>query len=861
MNELLKRQIEKYFGDSKKFPKEFKLFLSAISEAYDGFDNDRKLIERSLDISSKELMGLNNSLIKERDFSKSIVDTAPTIILILDMEGRIVDFNPYMEELTGYSLAEVKGKDWFTNFLPKCDYNQIRKIFRKAIGNIHTKGNINPIVTKSGRKILVEWYDKALKDKNGKIIGLLSIGRDITELKKTEEALRESEVLSRSLMDANPMSIQGYGIDGIVRYWNKASEKIYGYSAKEAIGKNLSELILPPSIKPMFKQGLKLAKKADRSGEFLPAGEVQLRKKDGSSIDVYSTHVIVKIEGQEPEMFCIDFDLSERKKIEEELLKFKLGIERSDQAVFITDQKGLITYVNSTFMKLYGYKANQVLGKSRHILNSHKQTTRFYREFWRDLLKGKPMNVELTTRTKDGRYVNVMESVNPIIDDEKKIIGFLSIQTDITEEKKVQEKIIEAEERYRDIVENSPDMIHSVDKNGRVIFANKKERELLGYSESELLGISIKKIYAPELWREVEKGFKKLIQKGSLFVPSGKMIKKNGERIEVEVDSIAVYNKKGDFMYTRSIIRDITERKRAEEARLKAEQKYKIIFRASTDAIMMLDRKKFFDCNASALKMFRVKTVEEFCKFHPSELSPPKQPDGSDSKKAADKEIEKAYKTGSNLFSWVHRRRNGEDFFAEVLLTRMELEGRLVLQVTVRDITERRKSEIELKKLHLGFERSSQIMFMTDAKGKINYVNPAFEATYLIRKKEAIGKTPRILKSDKQSLPFYKNFWRRILDKEPLSIILVNKTRDGRLIDIRASVSPILDDSGQVIGFLAIQTNITEQRKIEMEIKRKVEQMEFMGRMNIKRHKKMLMMEKEIERLKKRLGESSKISF
>ncbi len=142
------------------------------------------------------------------------------------------------------------------------------------------------------------------------------------EIERTqmERALRESEARFRNLMDHIPgVSIQGYAPDGIVRYWNKASEDVYGYMAEEAIGKNLADLIIPVDLRPLFAQCLDVAKELTQSGEFMPSGELLLLHKDGHPVPVYSIHTAVCLEGMEPLLFCIDFDLSERKRIEEDL--------------------------------------------------------------------------------------------------------------------------------------------------------------------------------------------------------------------------------------------------------------------------------------------------------------------------------------------------------------------------------------------------------------------------------------------------------------------------------------------------------------------------------------------------------------
>jgi PAS domain S-box-containing protein len=150
-----------------------------------------------------------------------------------------------------------------------------------------------------------------------------------TECRQARAARRESEARFRNLLDYVPgVSIQGYTVDGVVRYWNKASEGVYGYTAEEAIGRNLGDLIIPPEVKPHFKQALELGAKCAKSGEFMPPGEVMLLHKNGSLVPVYSIHTVVCMSGRPPLMFCIDVDLSERKQTEEVLRKAYNEIEQ-----------------------------------------------------------------------------------------------------------------------------------------------------------------------------------------------------------------------------------------------------------------------------------------------------------------------------------------------------------------------------------------------------------------------------------------------------------------------------------------------------------------------------------------------------
>ena len=122
----------------------------------------------------------------------------------------------------------------------------------------------------------------------------------------------------------------------------------------------------------------------------------------------------------------------------------------------------------------------------------------------------------------------------------------------------------------------------------------------------------------------------------------------------------------------------------------------------------------------------------------------------------------------------------------------------------------------ELLKLRKAVEASGEVVFLTDREGVITYVNPAFTGLYGYSAGEVVGKaTPRILKSGTMSQQDYEAFWQTLLNKQVIHGELVNKTKDGRLINIEGSANPVLDQAGNVVGFLAIQRNITERKNAQ----------------------------------------------
>jgi diguanylate cyclase (GGDEF)-like protein/PAS domain S-box-containing protein len=172
--------------------------------------------------------------------------------------------------------------------------------------------------------------------------GALVFARDISERKQVEtlketalEALLESEERFRSILqDVRSISVQGYKLDGMTQYWNQASERLYGYSEQEAIGRNIVDLIIPPEMRRDVEQAIK---QMGETGQPIPSAELSLMRKDGSRVAVFSSHTIVQIPGRDQELFCIDIDLTERKEAEEKIRLLNIELEQLAVTDYLTN--------------------------------------------------------------------------------------------------------------------------------------------------------------------------------------------------------------------------------------------------------------------------------------------------------------------------------------------------------------------------------------------------------------------------------------------------------------------------------------------------------------------------------------------
>ncbi len=266
---------------------------------------------------------------KERDFTQSLIDTAQVIILVLDVKGRILSFNSYMEKLSGYRLEEVKGKDWFTAFLPEQDFDHIRALFRKAVSDIQTRGNINPIIAKDGREIFTEWYDKTLKDTDGNIIGILCIGQDITDRKKAEEALQKSTQRLLKAQEVARMGFLDWNLKTNEMYWSDEIYNLYGINRqheKSNIDRTM-ELVHPDDQEFVNKN-------LDMAIQGVKKYDIDHRKllPDGKVIWVHAQAELIRdAEGNPESLLGTEIDITDRKRYEDMLREIESRLREANQ--------------------------------------------------------------------------------------------------------------------------------------------------------------------------------------------------------------------------------------------------------------------------------------------------------------------------------------------------------------------------------------------------------------------------------------------------------------------------------------------------------------------------------------------------
>lgn len=248
-----------------------------------------------------------------------------------------------------------------------------------------------------------------------------------------------SEARFKKLFDeADAMSIQGYLPDGTVVYWNQASEKIYGYSAAEALGGNLLDLIIPAEIRGEVEGAVHWM---FESGQGIPAGRLELKHKNGHSVYVHSSHTIISIPDHPPILFCMDADMSSLVQAESELRIAAAAFE-SQQGMFITDAQGIILRVNQMFSQITGYSAEEAVGQTPRLIRSDYHPALFYETMWQSLLDNGFWQGEIWNRRKSGEVYANWITITAVRDSKGQITHYVCSQIDITQRKDAEAQIM-----------------------------------------------------------------------------------------------------------------------------------------------------------------------------------------------------------------------------------------------------------------------------------------------------------------------------------------------------------------------------------------------------------------------------------
>jgi PAS domain S-box-containing protein len=533
----------------------------------------------------------------EKNKMQSVIDAMSDGLTILDTDYNIIFQNEPARAVTNGNCIGEKCYRVYENRDKVCDGCPVELAFKD--GKSHTSERKRTIP--SGEITIWENTANPIRDADGNILTCLEIGRNITERKKAENALQESQKFASSLLDKAPHATMVINPDTSVEYVNPIWECLNGWTLSEIVGTKVPYPWWPSEFKKAFTEGFIEAMKQG-SGK----AEVISQKKNGELYWIDMNWASVTNNGELQYLLINSVDITERKRMEAALSeseeKFSKAFNSSPNAVcIVSTEETKFIEINESFLRFTGYTREEVIGHTPLELGlwvneeDLKRIDKKLRETHR------LDNEEVKSRIKTGEIHTGLFSAETIDIGGKKCM--LLVITDITEQIHTQEALKESKEKYQELISTSFDGIISLDAHMKITIWNQGAERIFGYTEKEMLGESIFKI-VPEDYREPMMKQWKIPEESGLNPSMNRTFETFGLRKDqtvIPIDLSVTTRRVGGDIIATAIIRDISERKRMEKALRESEEKFSKAFHASPVmvAITTIKDGKYIDVNDS----------------------------------------------------------------------------------------------------------------------------------------------------------------------------------------------------------------------------------------------------------------------
>jgi len=393
---------------------------------------------------------------------------------------------------------------------------------------------------------------------------------------------------------------------------------------------------------------------------------------------------------------------------------------------------------------------------------------------------------------------------------------FVAVFDNITQRKEAEESLRQLLHFRESLIDAIPDPVFYKDVEGKYLGCNQAFASLLGLSKKNVVGKSDYEVVsrsAADLWRQKDQ---QLFDSREVQVFECSIAGPDGTERSLEHHTAPFFGPDGTLAGSIGVLSDITDRKRAEEALRESEQRYRATFDNAAVGMDLVDREGRFLAVNDTLAGLLGYSQQELCNLTIFDVTSPED-------LAATREAYYAFIRGEiNRYRLEKRyiRKDGSDIWTDLSVSAIrDREGNHVATVgVIVDISKRKQYEEARLRLATAVEQAAEAIVVSDTQGILTYVNPAFERTTGYSSKEAIGNNPRILKSGRHDSDFYKNMWEIISSGHVWSGHFINKKKDGTLFEEEATISPIKDDSGKIVSYVAVKRDVTREVSLQKQL-------------------------------------------
>ncbi len=525
----------------------------------------------------------------EERFS-SLFDHSKDYVYVLDLNGTLIDANFSALNMLEYDWSELSSLS-IPDVVHESDVAKAMKDFEEIVRTGYQNYTSDyKVKSKSGRIVQVE-AQVSLVYRDGRPHSLLGIARDITERRRAEESLRESERKHRELVDSLPIALFEMDIQNNFTSANPAFLDLFGYLRSDLEkGLNAVQLVMPDDL---GRLGTNIPRVL--SGEKKGTSEYGGLRKDGSTFPFLVFPSVIIHEGRPIGVRGAIIDLTERKRAQEELQKneekYRSILAGIEEGYFEVDLAGHMIFFNDSLCRMYGYPKEEMSGLHYRSYADEATAKKLFTVFNTMYKTGNPSaTYSYDVIRKDGVKRGMEASASLIKDARGKISGFRGVVRDVTEHKEMEKAIRQSEERYRTIIEQMADGYFEVDLTGHFTFINDAMCANLGYTRDELIGMQTRQYVAAEKLKEVYGLFGEILATGvPVKAYDLEYIKRGGAISFNSISATLMRNAEGEPVGFRGIARDVTEHRKMEEAIRQSEERYRTIIERMADGYYEID--------------------------------------------------------------------------------------------------------------------------------------------------------------------------------------------------------------------------------------------------------------------------------
>jgi PAS domain S-box-containing protein len=761
------------------------------------------------DITDKKLAEI---LVMESEKKyKSLFFDSPEAYLIV-RDGIFIECNKASEDLLGGDRSYIIGKtpDQISpEFQPngKRSSNYVQEVIAEAFRT--GTNSFEWFHKRADGIVFLAQIHLAIIDYEGKK-AIFVTWQDITKRKKEEEELRK---LSQAV-NQSPVSIVITNLEGNIEYANPKARETTGYSLEELIGKNPRVLQSGETPKNEY---INLWETIGSGKAW--HGTFHNKKKTGELYWESSTIApVIDESGKITHYVAIKEDITEKRKTEEALAdsekRYSQVATHSRSVIWEVDMHGMYTYLSPISEIVYGYKPEELIGK-KYFFDLHPEDKRNeFRKAGMELIcsGSEVKNFDNPIQKNDGNVIWVTTNGTPVLDENHKLKGYRGADIDITERKFAEDEL----RKFKTIVDQANFGNVLSDLDGVLLYSNNAFAKMHGREVNELIGKHLSMLHNEKQMIRVAETIELLKSKGEFNAEEVWRTRKDGSVFPSLMNAKIIFDDNNVPLFMTATVLDISAIKEAENVIRLSEENLNYAQEIAGMGSWQLD---FVSGKTTwSENLFKIyglqSSLEEIPDnyfkqlVHPDDLHliDEKQKEIMQTRKSTS--VDLRLKMPDGKLKWLQN--NIVPVFEEETLT--GLRG-----VNI-DITERKESETEIRKLSLAVNQSPVSVVITDLNGNIEYVNPAFSDNTGYNSEEVIGKNTRILKSGKNDEAVYNDLWTTIIKGKVWKREWINKRKNGEYYWENISITPIYDESGKIMNFLAIKQDISGRKENEKQI-------------------------------------------